>query len=237
MTRRGFTLLELLLATLITALIGLAVAQLVFVSLRADEAISERGAARAQVRALASRLRADFNGLVPPGATYAAGMIGEEAPLGGELMQARDLGDTDPQTVDLSARARLTLAVWEPALAFGVEAPLGEGALVSVIYWLDDDSATEERGLVRQVTRVRDPAPLSDAPPIEELVPDAVAFAASYYDGQAWAETYDSTTTLTLPAGVRLRVWVRTPQGVREQTLTFSPPCSRGSTDFREATQ
>ncbi|MEZ6187027.1 MAG: prepilin-type N-terminal cleavage/methylation domain-containing protein [Planctomycetota bacterium] len=237
MTRRGFTLLELLLATTITAVIGLAVAQLVFVSLRADRTVSDRGAARAQVRALADRLRADFSALVPPGATYASGLIGEEAPLAGTLMNQGELGDTDPATVDLDARGRLTLAVWEAAHDFGTEVPLGQGALLSVIYFIDDDAETEEQGLVRQVTRVRDPAPLSEAPPLEELAPDAVALQAAYFDGTTWTETYDSATSETLPAAVELRVWIRTPEGVREQVLSFSPPCSRGSSTFREASE
>jgi len=237
MTPRGFTLLEVLLAAMITAVIGVAVAQLVFVSLQADERISGRGALRAQVRALSTHLRADFSALVPPGATYASGLVGEEAQAGSELMSARDLGDVDPASVDLGSRARLTLAVKEAARSFGLETPLGEGALLQVIYYIDDDPATVEEGLVREALRVRDPAPLSDPEPLEVLAPDAVAFEATYFDGQDWAETYDSSTTTTLPAAVRLTVWVRTDAGVREQTLTLSPPCSRGSTDLREATQ
>ena len=77
--------------------------------------------------------------------------------------------------------------------------PIGEGALWQVIYKIDDDPETIERGLVRPVARVREPATGSDPEPVEELAQEVVALNLNFFDGSEWTDTWDSSGSDMLP--------------------------------------
>ena len=80
-----------------------------------------------------------------------------------------------------------------------------------VIYSIDDLETTKEKGLVRQRTRlvpeivtVKDPEE-----GLEEISPDIVGLRLRYYDGSDWLDTWDSTTSRTLPKAVEMTVYVK----------------------------
>jgi type II secretory pathway pseudopilin PulG len=230
---RSFTLIEVLLATVLSAMVGLAVASLLSTQFSARERIRQRADERALLGSIERRVRADIEGLVPPGGLYAAGVVGENsvAAGGGEALLSEELATLARTTTTPSGdpiptgeRDQLTLSVWPAAGAFGVDAPSGEGALLSVVYRIDDDPETEERGLVRVVQRVRDLTSGTDPAPPEQLAPEVVGLQVSFFDGEAWQETWDSGGSDTLPTSIALELAVaREPAspGKRGKLLTY----------------
>ena len=187
---------------------------------------------------------ADLRSMLPPGGLYASGLLGEEEPestMGGEELLDRELrGDAEladePPPID--ARAQMTLAVLPPIPAFGDGLPDGQGPAWQVIYRIDEDPETLERGLVREMIRVRDPLVGADPEPLEVLSEDVVGLAISYFDGatQEWAETWDSNTSETLPTAIEMRLALVDQDEVIELRLTVHPPSARMG-QVPEATQ
>lgn len=236
--RRGFTLIEVLLAATLSAVIGLAVAQLVSVTSMA----ARRTRARAEVRALratiARRLEQDLRALVPPGGLYASGLVSLDdtrSGTGEELLPAALQGAavTSGPAIEppLDARDMLNLAVNGPALTWG-DAPLpGHGGMWSVLWEVDDDPETEERGLVRRVVRVRDPLPGSEPEPVETLAAEAVGFDVRYWDGAGWVEAWDSGTSELLPLAIEVRVALVVQDELHVIQVLVAPAAARtGST-------
>lgn len=213
--RAGFTLIEVLLASTLSAVIGLAVAQLLQVTHRASQRARAHAEARALRGAIERRLRDDLLALVPPGGLYASGLIGEDvddATAGEPLLPPELSGATPvvgPAATDgaaaVDARDRLTLAVIPPATAWNDAAPAAHGAFWSVVWEVDDDPETVERGLVRRVVRLRDPLPGSDPEPAEVMAAEGVGFDVRYWDGAAWALVWDSGASDTLPLAIEAR--------------------------------
>lgn len=215
--RRGFTLIEVLLATALASVIALAVAHVIGLMHTTQERVRDRAARRALVGALERKITADLRAVVPPGGIYAAGLIGENetgASSGEALMDEDLLAQVTAQTsssddpAPIMERDRLTLSVLPPARTFGVEAPAGEGSLWSVLYFIDDDPATEERGLVRQVARVRDQPEGVEPEPPQQVATEVVAMDLQFFDGQEWQETWDSGGSDTLPTAIEITLVV-----------------------------
>lgn len=235
---RGFTLVEVLLAAVLAAVIGLAVSQFVYVAHNG----ARRTRARAEVRAIrtmiARRLDDDLRALVPPGGLYASGLVsldGARSGTGEELLPAALQGATPVSgpTLEppLDARDLMTMAVNPPALTWG-DAPLpGHGGLWSVLWEVDDDPETEERGLVRRVVRMRDPLPGSEPEPVETLAAEAVGFDVRFWDGSGWVEAWDSGTSELLPLAVEVRVALVLQDELHVIQVVVSPVTARtGST-------
>jgi len=107
-----------------------------------------------------------------------------------------------------SQRDRLTLAVIPPATAWNDTLPAAQGAFWSVVWEIDDDTETAERGLVRRVVRLRDPLPGSDPEPAEVMAAEGVSFDVRYWDGTAWALVWDSGASDTLPLAIEARATI-----------------------------
>ena len=235
--RRGFTLLEVLLATALSSIVAVAVGQVVSVMNTTQKRVRDRGDRRALLAAVERRVATDIAAVVPPAGIYAAGLIGEnevgttggEALLDPQLVRSIDvLPGEDPPPVD--ERDQLTLAVLPGSAAFGEELPLGEGALWHVVYRIDDDPATDERGLVREVQRIRDQPAGIDPPPVEELCREVVAMDLAFFDGEVWAEVWDSGASDTLPTAVQVKLVVALgDDDVVVYTILVAPPTGRPS--------
>jgi len=214
--RKGFTLIEVLLAASLTAIVGLAVAHVLGVMHAAQKRVRLRGERRALTGSLERTISADLNALVPPGGIYASGLISEDQQASGsgeDLVEPglanRALAHAEDGVREVfEARDRVTLAVLPAARSFAEEMPLGEGSILEVIYEIDEDPATEERGLIRRVTRVRNPAVGSEPEPPERLAEEVVGLDLSFWDGQDWTEVWDSSASDTLPLAIQLSLAV-----------------------------
>ncbi|MGE0710176.1 MAG: type II secretion system protein J [Planctomycetota bacterium] len=244
--RRAFTLIEVLLAATLMAVVGLAVASVLGTQLHASKRMHQRSDRRALLSAIERRIRADLRAVVPPGGLYAAGVIGEDqVSAGGQLdaLLPPDLQDlashaTTPsgEPAPFDQRDRLTIAVWPPARTFGQEHLDGEGAMWQVVYQIDEDPETFERGLVRQVQRVRDLAPGVEQDPAEEIAAEVVAMDAHYFDGTDWQDTWDSGSSDTLPSSVAVDLLVAHQGEVFVYRILVSTMTARPSS-LPEATQ
>lgn len=222
--RAGFTLLEVLLASTLAAVVGLAVAQLVQVAHRAERAVRTRAEARAVRAVIARRLEADLRAVVPAGGLHASGIIGQSfaggAGAGAEELLAPDVagrpivfgpaGDVAAAGAAdvLQGRDVITLAVFGPPPTWGDVEPVGHGGFWQVLWEIDDDPLTLERGLVRRVQRLRDPLPGSEPEPAEVIAEEAVGLEVRFWDGTAWTDVWDSGASDTLPLAVEVRVAV-----------------------------
>lgn len=238
MRRAGFTLIEVLLAAVLAAVIGLAVSQFVYVAHNGARTARARAEVRAIRGMIARRLADDLRAVVPPGGLYASGLVSLDGTRSGtseELLPAALAGEAPVSgpTLEppLDARDLLTLAVNPPALTWG-DAPLpGHGGMWSVLWEVDDDPETEERGLVRRVVRMRDPLPGSDPEPVEVLAAEAVGFDVRYWDGSGWVEAWDSGTSELLPLAIEARVALVLQDQLHViQVLVAPAPARTGST-------
>lgn len=231
--RRGFTLVEVLLAAALMSVVALAVGHVVGLCHRAQRSVRANGDFRSLAAAVDRRLSSDLRALVPPGGLYAAGLVGEDAVgAGGEALvdperarAAFDLGEADE--LPLEERDTLTLAVFPPARAFGEDTPPGEGALWKVVYSIDDDPETPARGLVRTVTRIRDQPAGVDPPDPEPIAPEVVAMDLAFFDGEGWVETWDSGASDTLPLAVRVRLVFDRGDALVRHDVLVAPPTAR----------
>ncbi|MCO5170311.1 MAG: prepilin-type N-terminal cleavage/methylation domain-containing protein [Planctomycetes bacterium] len=239
--RAGFTLLEVLLASTLAAVVGLAVAQLVQVSHRAERAVRTRAEARGVRAAIARRLEADLRAVVPAGGLHASGIIGQSfaggAGAGAEELLAPDVAARpivfgpggDPLAGDdvLQGRDVITLAVLGPPPTWGDTEPVGHGGIWQVLWEIDDDPLTPERGLVRRVQRLRDPLPGSEPEPPEEIAPEAVGLEVRFWDGTAWTDVWDSGASDTLPMAIEARVAVVIAGEPHVVQVLVAPPQAR----------
>jgi hypothetical protein len=186
--------------------------------------------------AIARRLQDDLRALVPPGGLYASGLVGEDAKgssmdevlLPPSLQGAPASSGPIDAPPPLDARDRLTLAVAPPATTRGDALPAAQGAFWSVVWEVDDDPATPERGLVRRPVRLRDPLPGALPEPAEVLAEEGLGLSLRYWDGTAWTETWDSGASDLLPLLVEARVALVLDGDLQVLQVLVAPLAARG---------
>lgn len=192
---RGLSLLELLIAAGIFALIGMASLSMYSAVKKAERLVEARQGRRTAVRNTLALLRREIASLLTTQGLYDTGLIGS--------LREED-GETDG-TINLVSR-----------LQSPFRAGAGECDIVSIVYRLNrgvDSSA--EGGLYRFVDTSPDRIEaLDQAFPTEEgeasgwelILPGATAFQLEYYDGQDWLEVWDSLQSETLPLALRVSI-------------------------------
>lgn len=194
--RRGFTLLELLIATAVSAVVLLVIQTTYFGALRLHNSTHERIAEDLVVQRALAIVRRDLAGLMLPGGTLTGQLQSENysstlaAPAGERIT---------PDFVTNSGRIDGWTPYSEAQRVAYYLAPAGPG----------------ERGqnLVRAVTR--NLLPVQEEMPEEQVVLGGVESAAIlFYDGYAWVDTWDSEATSTLPSGVRFSLVLAPREGM-----------------------
>jgi len=89
----------------------------------------------------------------------------------------------------------------------------GAGGLAEVGYYIDNDQATEEKGLVRREDATLDDDPLSGGQVIE-IGLSVSDLNLSFFDGTDWWPDWVDQTSL--PRAVRIEILVEDPGGVEE---------------------
>jgi len=182
---RGFTLLELLIATAVGAVVLLVIQTTYFGALRLHQSTHTRISEDQVVQRAMSILRRDFAGLMLPGGT-----------LTGQLQS-----ENFSSTLAAPAGERITPDFVTNAGRIDGWTPFSEAQRVA--YYLAPAGAGERgQNLVRAVTR--NLLPVQEEMPEEQVVLSGVESASiQFYDGYAWVDTWDSEVTSTLPSGVR----------------------------------
>jgi prepilin-type N-terminal cleavage/methylation domain-containing protein len=231
--RGGFTLIEILIATSLLAVLGLAVAETLRAARDADRRLQTRSERRAHDRAVLERIARDIRGIVYTGGQYAAGIVGtNNQRSGGEALSLADEEARAQAAADaiqappppFIERDQLTLSVIPGARRFGSPWPAGTGAIQSIIWAVDDDPATPERGLVRRPTTITDPVTGSLPEPVEIVGANVVGLAFRYFDGQQWQDTWDSGASSLLPQAIEVSVAVRDDDGTIRRLLEVVAP-------------
>ncbi len=184
----AFTLLELLIATAVGAIVLLVIQTTFFGALRLNNTTHERIDTDLSLQRALGIIRRDFAGLMLPGGT-----------LSGQLQTTNfssSLGDAfgeraSPDITTNSGR----IDGWNPF-----------SEVQTVAYFLTpsaDNSGAKD--LVRVVKR--NLLPVQDEIGTPQLLLHGVQDAATlFYDGTAWIDAWDSESSSTLPAGLKFRL-------------------------------
>jgi prepilin-type N-terminal cleavage/methylation domain-containing protein len=225
--RRGFTLIEVLLAVVLSGVIAAAV----FGTLAAGRDASRRGEILGELDRIArqalDRIVADVRFACKPSDLYDTGFVGTHA---GEEPEARD-------TLDFVTAA----VVPDPARFGPVDAPDADRPrvidLARVVYAIDVDGSTPESGLVRSVQFILPVVTVQTDRDFDrlEIAPEVVGLRFRYLGGASWSDTWDSRQSALLPQMVEIGVTVRLTRYEQtfERTLrtavrcAYAPPLSQ----------
>lgn len=197
--RRGFTLLELIIATAVGAVVLVVIQTTFFSALRLHTTTHARVAEDQTVQRAVGIIRRDLAGIVLPGGTN--GMARDLSTSAATLVLADNLGErVTPDIYTSSGR----IDGWTPF-----------GDLQAVAYFLaPPEQGGRGRNLVRAVTR--------NLLPVQEAVPEGQAIlgdvdtaVVSFYDGNGWTENWDSAESQTLPTAIRLSIARISPGGTQ----------------------
>ncbi len=213
---RGFTLLELLVATAIFAMVVSAAYALLGsgrdVSSRAEDRAWVFQTARAALRAI----EGDLRGAVMAGSAFDTGLIGTS-------------GETDGVPADTLELVAVNF--WPNRSPDPSALPDRKTDLSRVIYRIEAGTASPEapRGLVRERQGVLTDTTVyaGQDENVVEVAADVVGLDIRYFRDN-WEETWDSATQRRLPKAIEVAVYVRPPPGRGEEEL----PAERFATRF-----
>ena len=194
--RRGFTLLELIIATAMVAMLTLALYTGLVTAFRAQALASRQGDATRQAKAALDLIEQDLRSILPPKDGGLAGpFLGQDVGVGGDAgiidfyTLGSDYGRTDTPLGDGFRHVKYAL------LADGTITTAGKPANMLV------------RGVVRAVANTAEGDPEN-----ETLARNVAELTVRYYDGAAWYDTWDSTQQSNgLPLAVELTIAIGDP--------------------------
>ena len=182
--QRGFTLLELLVATLAAAVLMAALLMALFGAWRLEARSSELESVTLPREMADQRLRREFQAAVPPAGLLAGPLTSVTATSGDwrhdEATWVTAIGATNPDTA------------W--------------GDFVTVHYYL---SESEQNGVYRLMrTEQRNLLALTEETPEETVILEGVvSFKLTWFDGENWLDSWDSTAQNNqLPQAVQVRL-------------------------------
>jgi type II secretion system protein J len=196
MKRRGFTLLELAVATAIFAIV-IAATYSLFDSARG---ITTRAEFRAQLfqsaRAALQAVEDDLRGAVMLGSAFDTGFIGTNSGSEKEPLDKLEF-------VSVNRYVGAAYDVNQPEVVRGID-------VSKVSYTIEADEKRKPHGLLRE-------RPLELTPPngpvhrdedVTGIADDVVYINFRYYDNGQWIDSWDSTQTHKLPKAVEVTVYI-----------------------------
>lgn len=182
----GFTLIEVLLATAISAVVIVAIQAVYFNALRLRNTTSERTEADLALHRALDIVERDLTGLMLPGGTL-SGTLQTDLSLG--LMSTVAGEKLGPDFYTASGR----IDAWTPF-----------AEVQRVSYYLSPSNLGSggTGDLVRSVSRNLLPA-LEDTSEEVILLQNITLAGFEFFDGYEWTQTWDSTTSATVPTAIR----------------------------------
>ena len=187
-TRRGFTLLEILIATAVAAVVLVAIQTVFYGALRLRNTTTEHIEDDLTLQRTVGLVRHDLAGLMLPGGT----LSGALQTVPSSSLEQDTAGDRiSPDFYTNSGK----IDGWNP---------YAEVQMVTY-YLAAATDGSNAKTLVRSVTRNLLPA--QDATTDDQLLlPGVTSADFLFYDGTGWTDTWDSTVTSTLPTAIKFRV-------------------------------
>ncbi len=189
MTRRqGFTLLEILVAAILVAILAGAIVALLDSAQRARTLVDSRSERRILAGALLDVVALDLTGALATGTTQDPGFLGNDDSAG-------DLAIDSLSFLTLSGRPDRRSA--QPSADFR-----------QVGYRLETDTEAEAPGLVREELTLITGTSLfgEDLHVVDGLSEDVGELDFEYFDGSSWQTEWDSNVNEGLPAAVRVQI-------------------------------
>jgi len=185
---RGFTLLEILIALAVSAIVLLAIQTVFFGALRLHRTTTEQLNASLSLERTLSTVRHDIDGLMVPGSV-----------LAGSLQTTPTSTLTDDHFGD-----RISPDFYTSSGKIDGWNPFADVQMVTY-YLTPATDGSGNKNLLRAVTRNLLPAQetTSEAQTLLEGVAQATF---TFFDGTQWTDTWDSTATSTLPSAIKLSV-------------------------------
>jgi type II secretion system protein J len=190
-SRRGFTLLELLLSTAIGAIVLLVINATFFGALRLHNSTHEKINDDLMLQRTLGIVRKDLAGIMTPANPQAttntlSGQLSSEPTSMNELDNTSERVTPDIHTSSASIDGWTSYA-----------------EVQSVAYYLSPAAdGGPAKDLVRLVTRNLLPVVETNAE-AQRLLPGVAAAGISFYDGENWTESWDSATTSSLPSAIK----------------------------------
>lgn len=216
----GFTLVEVLLAAVLTAVLAAAV----FGTLAAGRDASRRGEVSGEIDQIArqalERISADLLLARRPSRNFDTGFVGTGGGTEADASDAIDFVTASP----LPDPARLgPVDVSDAARPRRID-------LARVLYAIDEDPETPERGLVRREQRLLTAATTDQEDSLDtlEIAPEIVGLRFRYLLGAEWVTAWDSRQSESIPQAVEAAVTARFEryQEVHERTLRTIVRCA-----------
>lgn len=186
---RGFTLMELILAMAVAAILLVAINGVLFTAMRLRESTYAAVDQSLPVERTLSYLRRDLEGAMPPATN---GVFSGDFRVG----TVSSMGLNRPVNIEL----------YTTTGALKVDEPWGDVQQVTYELRPSSDSSSPGKDLIRSVTRNL-LAAIPPAPDDQRMMGGVENIEFSCYDGTEWRNDWDTTTTDTnLPVAVRVRI-------------------------------
>ncbi len=184
----AFTLLELLVATAVGAIVLLVINGTFFGALRLSNTTHDHIAADLELQRTLGIVRHDLAGLMLPGGVFAGQL---QTTLASSLAQGTYGDQVGP---DLFTNTG-TVDGWNPF-----------SEVQQVDYYLAPATdGSKAKNLVRVVTRNLLPVQAT-TPDVQTLLSGVKDATMDFFDGTAWTDAWDSSATSTLPTAIRFQV-------------------------------
>ena len=193
----GFTLLEIVISVAILVVILTIVYNTFNSSIKAFTAMEKQGDAYAQARIVLNRLSEEVGSIYFSGENRNTGLLGED----------RDENDLPFDSLHFTSLSHIR---WVKDSK--------ESELCEIGYYLETDNETGESFLFRREDWNLDGTLEEGGRPLE-LAEGVDGLNFRYYDGEEWADEWDSRITGTLPKAVEIVLVMRDP---RRERISFS---------------
>jgi type II secretion system protein J len=190
---RGFTLLELLVASVVGAIVLLVINATFFTSLQLGNTTHDHLASDLVLQRALGLVRRDLAGVMLPGGVLSGQL---QTTVASSLTQGSYGDQIGPDLYTDTGRIDGWNSFSEVQMVDYYLAPSTDGS--------------NARSLVRVVTRNLLPAQVT-TPDVQTLLPSVKEASLQFYDGTQWTDTWDSSVSLTLPTAFKFHLVLATP--------------------------
>lgn len=191
-SQRAFTLLELIIATAVGAVVLIVIQTTFFGALRLHNTTHDRIDSESVLHRTLGIIRRDFAGIMMPGGT----LSGQLQTTNFSTLSEGSYGD------------RVTPDIYTNSGKIDGWNPFSEVQMVAY-YLAPGATDADGKNLVRVVTR--NLLPVQESTPEEQILLHGVDSATLlFYDGSGWIDTWDSSESSTLPSALKFSLVMKT---------------------------